>query len=164
MSGHRTSVDGLGNVLCYLLNHRDDWNALIEDPSLIRAATEELLRLDGPVLGFVRTTAEPVQLSGVTIPAGDVVVLLYASANRDEEHVERPCEFDPRRPRPAEHVAFGRGKHYCLGAHLARMEIRVALEQLTQRLPGLSLAPGQQIQHDINFALRGPEHLVATWE
>ncbi len=163
LAGHETTARALGNGLEHLLTHRAQWQALIDDSSLIPAAAEEMVRRDGPVLGFVRTAVAPVEVGGVTIPAGDTLMLLYASANRDDGRFEQPTAFDPGRPRLADHVGFGRGMHYCLGAHLARLEIRIALELLTSRLPGLLLAPDREITYHANVALRGPEHLMATW-
>jgi cytochrome P450 len=162
LGGHETTVKAIGNGLYHLLTRRERWQALIDDPGLIPGAAEELLRLDGVSLGFFRTTTEPVEVRGVTIPRGETVLLLYASANRDEGAFERPEEFDPRRPNLKDHVAFGRGVHYCLGAHLARLELRIALELLTTRLPGLRLVPDQELRYTSSLSLRGLEHLLAT--
>ena len=163
LGGHETTVKAIGNGLYHLLTHRERWQALIDDPTLIPGAVEELIRLDGVSLGFFRTTTEPVEVRGVTIPRGETVLLLYASANRDERRFEGPATFDPRRPNLNDHVGFGRGVHYCLGAHLARMELRVVLELLTTRLPGLRLVPDQELRYASSLAMRGLEHLMATW-
>ncbi len=161
LGGHETTVKAIGNALYHLLSQRERWQSLVDDPGLIPAAVEELLRLDGVSLGFFRTTTEPVEVDGVTIPQGATVLLLYASANRDEHRFEQPDAFVPRRPNMSEHVGFGRGVHYCLGAHLARLELRVVLEQLVTRLPGLRLVPDQALQYTSSLSLRGLNHLMA---
>jgi cytochrome P450 len=162
VAGHDTTVKAIGNSLHFLLTNRQHWQALIDDPSLIPRAAEELLRLDPVVLGFFRTAAEPVGVRGVTIPAGAACCLLYASANHDPERFPRPNEYNPHRPNLNEHVAFGHGLHFCLGAYLARLQLRVALELLTTQLPGLRLVPDQEITHSSNITLRGLDHLLAT--
>jgi cytochrome P450 len=162
LGGHETTVKAIGSGLYHLLSQRERWQSLIDDPSLIPRAVEELLRLDGVSLGFFRTTTEPVEVHGVTIPKGETVLLLYAAANRDEQRFEQPATFDPRRPNLSEHVGFGRGVHYCLGAHLARVELRVVLEQLTTRLPGLRLVPDQELRYTSSLSMRGLDHLMAT--
>jgi cytochrome P450 len=162
LAGHETTVKAIGNGLYFLLANRQHWQALIDDPSRIPRAAEELLRLDGVVIGFFRTTTEPVTVRGTTIPAGESVLLLYASGNRDEERFTRPAEYDPDRRNLRDHIAFGYGMHYCLGAYLARMELRVVLDLLTTRLPGLNLVPDQEIIHSANMTLRGLNHLMAA--
>src|SRR2546429_3444052 len=99
VAGHETTVIGIGNALHYLLTNREHWQALIDDPGLIPNAAEELLRLDGVLLGFFRTTTEAVEVRGVTIPAGESVLLIYASANRDAEPFNRATQYDPHRRR-----------------------------------------------------------------
>lgn len=162
LAGHETTARAIGNALYFLLANREHWQALIDDPDRIPRAAEELLRLDGVVLGFFRTTTEPVDVRGVTIPAGESVLLLYSSGNRDEERFPRAAHYDPDRTNLTEHLAFGLGLHYCLGAYLARMELRVVLEVLTTRLPGLSLVPDQPITYTSDLTLRGLDHLLAT--
>jgi cytochrome P450 len=162
LAGYETTVRGIGNVLHFLLSHREHWQELIADPGLIPKAVEELLRLHGVVVGFFRSTTEPVELRGVNIPAGENVLLLFGSANRDEERFPHPAVYDPHRPNLNEHIVFGHGAHYCLGAYLARLEIRVVLELLTTRLPGLRLVPDQQVPYTANIALRGVARLLAV--
>lgn len=161
LAGYETTAKSIGNALYFLLTHREHWQDLIADPGLIPKAVDELLRLDAVVLGFFRFTTEPVDLHGVTIPAGDSVHLLYASANRDERHFPRPSEYDPHRSNLNDQVTFGYGSHYCLGQFLARLQLRVVLELLTTRLPGLRLVPGQEIRYDANLSIRGLERLMA---
>jgi len=162
LAGHETTVIAISNSLYFLLSNREHWQALIDNPSLIPHAAEELLRLDPVVLGFFRTTTEPVEVRDVTIPEGSGVMLLYASANRDAERFPQPDDYDPHRPNLNDHVAFGYGMHFCLGAYLARMELRVVLELLTTQLPGLRLVRDQEITHSTNFTLRSLDHLLAT--
>jgi cytochrome P450 family 142 subfamily A polypeptide 1 len=121
-----------------LLSRRERWEALVEDRSLLPTAIEEMLRWVSPIKNMARTAAEDVELGGRRIPAGDKLLLLYPSANRDAAVFEDPFTFDVRRT-PNEHVAFGFGPHFCLGASLARLEISVMLDQLLERLPDLAL-------------------------
>jgi cytochrome P450 len=111
----------------------------VRDPSLIPSAVEEMLRMSAPVMYFRRTATQDVELRGRSIRAGQKVTLWYPSANRDEDYFEDPDRFDIQR-HPNEHLAFGVGQHFCLGAHLARLEIRVMFEELLARLPDLELA------------------------
>jgi cytochrome P450 len=104
--------------------------ALRRDLAGIPAFLEELLRYSGPSQRLLRTTTQPVELSGNTIPAGATVLLALASANRDGQRFPRPDDFDMARPNIREHLAFGGGPHVCIGAALARQEIRVALEAI----------------------------------
>ena len=134
VAGNETTTNLISNAAILLDRHRDQRRLLIEDPARIPVAVEEFLRFDSPVQGLGRTTTAPVTLHGVTIPAGGKVLLLFGSANRDERRFERPEIFDVLRD-PNPHVAFGFGAHFCLGANLARLEARVAFEELLARLP-----------------------------
>jgi cytochrome P450 family 142 subfamily A polypeptide 1 len=121
-----------------LLSTRERWEALVADRGLLDTAVEEMLRWVSPIKNMARTATADVELDGQVIPAGEKLLLLYPSANRDEHVFERPFEFDIRRT-PNEHVAFGFGAHYCLGANLARLELRVLFEELLDQLPDLEL-------------------------
>ena len=106
---------------------------LVDDPGLIPVAVEEMLRLVSPVLSFLRTATQDTDLRGVPIKKDEKVLMMYGSANRDADAFENPEVFDiDRNPH---HVAFGIGNHFCLGANLARMEMRVALQELLRRIP-----------------------------
>jgi len=138
VGGNETTTSLLTNLVWRLLEVPERWQALVAQPELIDGAIEESLRYDPPVLGLYRNTTRDVTLHGVTIPAGSKVLLNYAAANRDPDVFEAPDTFDIRRP-PRRHLAFGQGVHFCLGAPLARLETRITLTVLMQRLPRLRL-------------------------
>jgi cytochrome P450 family 142 subfamily A polypeptide 1 len=128
---------------------------LIDDPSLLPVAIEEMLRWVTPIVNFQRTATTDTEVAGVPIAAGHKVLLLYGSANRDSD-VFGPTadEFDIRRD-PNPHIAFGFGTHFCLGASLARLEIRVMFEELLRRLPDIELAPGASVVRTPSAFIRG---------
>jgi len=130
----------IGSIAVHLSRDRTLQARLRADPSLVPAATEEFLRLYSPYRGFARTATCPVHLHGRTIPEGEPIALVYASANRDESVFPNGADFVMDRPNIAEHLAFGRGPHNCPGIHLGRMQIRIALEELLKRTQGFTLA------------------------
>ncbi|MGK5498065.1 cytochrome P450 family protein [Streptomyces sp. URMC 125] len=139
VAGHETTVNLISGAVCALLLHPDQLAALRADPSL----------LDGPVLtSACRFTAEPVEIAGTAVPAGETVVAVLASASRDPRRFPGPDRFDVRRDARG-HAAFGHGVHHCLGAPLARMEAAVALETLLRRCPDLELdaEPDELVWH-----------------
>jgi cholest-4-en-3-one 26-monooxygenase len=139
VAGNETTRTALSQGMLAFFEHPDQWSRLVDEPSLLDSAVDEVLRWSTPILHFRRTAAEDVTLHSETIRRGDKVLLWYASANFDEEVFADPLTFDTGRS-PNEHVTFGAGgPHFCLGAHLARLELRAMLEQLTRRLPGLRL-------------------------
>ena len=138
VAGTETTTSALGNAILLLERHREARRALIEDPSLIPSAVEEILRFDSPVQGLSRVTTRDVVVQDVTIPKGARVHLLYASANRDARVFTNPDVFDIRR-QSNNHLAFGFGIHFCLGASLARLEMRIGLETLLARAPNYRL-------------------------
>ena len=133
-AGNETTRTAISNGLLAFMQHPEQLDVLRADPSLIPNAVEEVIRWATPVLHMRRTATIDTELHGVPIAAGDWVVIWYASANFDETAFESPLAFDVRRPVKPEHVAFGAfGPHHCLGAPLARLEIRLLLEQLVAR-------------------------------
>ena len=133
VAGNETSRNMLSGGLVALAEHPDQWAALYNDRSLVAPAVEEFLRWTTPVIYFMRTATRPVEVRGVQIGAGDPVVLLYASANRDEDAFGAQADrFDVTRT-PNHHLAFGFGPHFCIGAALARLEGRILLEVLLER-------------------------------
>jgi cytochrome P450 len=160
LAGHDSTTNAMGNALRHLLSHRDQWQRLIDDPSLIPNAVEELLRFDGPVLGHRRTAAVDTEIGGVPVPAGSKLVLLFASAAHDGEHFVDPQTLDVGRENADEHLAFGKGVHFCLGAPLARLELRIVLELLTDRTPAMTLVDGQPMPYQANALFRSVEQLL----
>jgi cytochrome P450 len=133
-AGSETTQKLLSNALVALDEHRDQWDLLRSDPSLIPQAVDEALRYDTPSHWVARTTTREVSVAGTTIPAGDWVLLLLGSANRDERQYENPDDFVIQRSRQ-QTVFFGWGRHVCLGQWLARREAALVLEQMVQRFP-----------------------------
>lgn len=164
VAGHETTVNLIGNGMLAFLEHRDQWEKLRNDPALIKPAVEELLRYGSPVeTATERYAREDVTIAGVTIPRGNMVFPVIASANRDERQFPDPDTLDITRE-PNKHVAFGLGTHFCLGAPLARLEGQIALDTLSRRLPDLQLAvPSRMLRWRGGLVLRGLEALPVTF-
>jgi cytochrome P450 len=162
-AGHESTTYQAGNAVQTLLRHRDSWDELCRDPTLIPNAIEETIRYDSTVIGWRRVTTRDVELGGVTIPKDSQLLLLLASGNRDGSQFSEPDTFDIRRPNARQHLSFGHGIHYCLGAPLARLELRVMLEELARRLPTLRLCEDATPAYHPNTALRGPAALHVEW-
>ena len=161
---HESTASFLTSCLHNLLNERNCWEELCADPSLIPNAVEEVLRFDGPGVGFYRRATCEVTVGGTTIPAGARVFYCHYSANWDESVFEKPEVFDIHRGNATANIEFGQGTHFCLGAPLARRESRIALEILTKRLPSLRLVPNQTLEYIPSFVLRGLNHLHVEWD
>lgn len=162
VAGHDTTASLIGNSVVALLRHPEQLATLRADPDKMPAAIEEFLRYDAPVPhSTFRYAREPIDIGGVTIPAGAQVIINLASANRDPNHYSRPELLDIDRA-DSRHLAFGHGIHFCLGAPLARMEGRLALDSLLHRFPHLRLAvPIEQLHwdHGDGLVLRGLSEL-----
>jgi cytochrome P450 len=157
IAGNETTTNLLSNVLHLLARRPDLWAQLREDPSRVRSAVEEGLRYDSPVQMLFRTTTGDIEMHGQTIPAGARVAVGYAAGNRDGREFSDPDEFRLDRGL-LQHIAFGHGIHYCLGAPLARLEARVALERLTARFATIT-AGGGHPRRVPSAILRGFESL-----
>jgi len=140
VAGNETTRNGISGSIQLLIEHPDVREELRQQPSLIPMAVEEMLRLVSPVHSFSRTATCDTELRGQKIEKGQSVLMLYPSANRDADAFENPDHFDIRRN--PHHVAFGIGNHFCMGANLARMELRVALEEVLRRLPDMAYTAG----------------------
>ncbi|WP_162907846.1 cytochrome P450 [Allorhizocola rhizosphaerae] len=167
-AGFDTTACQLANsILAMIEHHRPQWNALVENPDRIPAAVEEMLRhinlFATDTTGFPRVAIADIDVAGVTIRAGDAVLLALSSANRDERVFPNADTFDHARD-PNPHLSFGHGLHYCLGKHLARLEMELVFEGLIARFPGLRLAvPEDELpwyQGEINHMLKA---LPVTW-
>jgi cytochrome P450 PksS len=164
VAGHETTVNLIGNGTLALLENLDQINRLRDNPALIKAAVEELLRYAGPLeTATERYTREDTTVAGVTVPRGELVFAVLASANRDEQQFEQADRLDlGREPNP--HVAFGLGIHYCLGASLARLEGQIAIATLLRRIPNLKTAiPSNALRWRRGLVLRGLESLPVTF-
>ena len=158
LAGHETIAQALAMGLYHLLSERDRWEAFVAAPETVESVIEEALRLDGPVFGMWRNAVVDVELGGVTVPAGSRVYVSYWAANLDAARYRDPGGFAPERASRL-HLAFGRGIHYCIGAPLARMELRVALTALAREFPGLRLDDGYRPEYTPHFFLRGIREL-----
>jgi cholest-4-en-3-one 26-monooxygenase len=157
VAGNETTRNAISHGLDALLAHPDQYALLVDDPSRVAVATEEILRWASPVMYFRRNTTRDHVLGDAEIAAGDKVSLWYISANRDESVFDEPFTFDVSRT-PNPHIAFGGGgPHFCLGASLARLEIRILFEELVQRAPRIERA-GQTERLRSNF-INGIKHL-----
>jgi len=156
VAGNETTTNLIGNAVSALLDHPAELARVVDDPALVPDVIEETLRYDPPIQMVFRTATQDVELAGTRIPKGAYVVPLLGSANRDERQFPDPDRFDVGR-RPQGHLGFGFGKHFCLGASLARLEARVALEGLLPELTRLEpKGPRERVD---SFLVRGPRRL-----
>lgn len=157
IAGHETTVNLIGNAVLAMLRNPGQWAALGADADRAPAIVEETLRYDPPVQLAGRIALADMVIGGVEVPAGDVMMLLLAGANRDPAEYDRPDVFDPDR-KNLRHLGFGRGAHYCLGAPLARLEASVALAAVAARFPNARL--DGEPQYKTNVTLRGLSQLT----
>ncbi len=157
VAGNETTRNAASGGMLALFEHPEQWQRLIDDADLIPAAAEEIVRWVSPVNLFRRTATRDTELGGQRIAEGDKVVVFYASANRDEDVFVAPAEFDVGRD-PNQHVGFGGGgPHFCLGKHLAVLELRVLLTTLTEQMPDITL-DGEASRLRSNF-INGIKHM-----
>ena len=162
LAGHETTCNTIGSGMRALLTNRDQWVALVEDPSLIPNAVEEILRYDGPVLNHRRVAKVDTEIGGFEIPAGGKIMMCFASADHDPRHFDDPDAFLVDREDAELHMAFGKGPHYCLGAPLGRLEVRIVLELLTEHTPAMELVPDQTFSYSPNALFRGLKSLMVA--
>ncbi len=160
-AGHETTVGAIGGMLYHVARDRTTRDRLLDDPSLVPLAVEEALRLEPSLMGLGRMSLEDVTVRGVTIPKGERVMLLFGAANRDEAVFEDAEEFHVDRPNNR-HLTFGSGIHRCVGAPLARLEMRIVLEEVLRRMPGLRLVDEEAVQVSYAFS-RAYRALPVTW-
>jgi len=161
VAGNETLRNGIPGGMLALLEHPEQMNKLINNPELLPSAVEEMLRYAPPVIHFRRTATEDLKLGGAQISEGDKVVVYHVAANRDPEVFEEPDEFNIERT-PNDHVTFGAGPHFCLGAHLARMQMTAIFNQALTRLPNLSL--NGKPEHLVSNFQNGLKHLPMKWD
>ena len=161
-AGHDTTSNSIAGGLLALIENPDQLKLLQDQPELIDGAADEIIRYVSPVKHFIRTCREPFTLSDVTFQPGDITLLSYASANRDDEVFADPFRLDVTRANASSHLAFGFGRHFCLGAHLARMEIRAIFRELLGRLDSIELAGEPTFVH--SRLVSGPKTLPIAYQ
>jgi cytochrome P450 len=160
LAGLDTVTASLDCFLAYLAQHPEHRRQLVDDPSLIPHAIEEMLRWESPVAGIIRIATEDTEIKGCPISKGTTVSVMLGSANTDESFWDHADVIDFNRSNN-KHIAFGGGVHRCLGSHLARMELRVAMEEWHRSVPEYSLKPGIQLRY--SQGLRSVDNLELVW-
>lgn len=163
VAAHETTALGSANAMRALLTDRPTWDRLCHDPTLIPNAVEECLRAVGSVVAWRRQAMAQTEIGGIEIPMGAKLLLMQASANRDPRHFENGETLDIWRDNAVDHLTFGYGVHQCMGKNIARMEIRIFVEELARRLPHMRLVE-QEFTFLPNTSFRGPEHLWVEWD
>jgi cytochrome P450 len=164
IAGHVTVTRAIGNSVVLLLDHPDQLELMLSDPDKVPPAVEEALRMESPAQGLFRTALEDTTVGGVNIPKGARLMVHYASANRDDQVFDHAGEMDVCRAHLSRHIAFGKGIHVCVGAPLARLELRIALPLLFRRLPNLRLCAHDATERDTIFFARGFRHVHVEWD
>ena len=163
VAGNETTTNLIGNAVLTFTEHPGTVERLLAEPELLPHAIEEVLRYRSPVQAMYRAAAADTMLGDQRIPAGSVLIAWIGSANRDPRQFERAEEYDVDRP-PFHHLAFGQGVHFCLGAPLARLEARIALQAVLSRLPGLTVLPEPPLERVDSTIVFGPKQLPISWQ
>lgn len=163
-AGHETTTTLIANCIRVLLSHREQWEQLVEDPTRITTAVDEVLRYSGSIVAWRRKALKDTEIGGVAIPEGANILLVMGSANRDAEVFENPETFDISRTDARNHLSFGFGIHYCLGNMLAKLQAKIALEETLQSVPSLRLTDDADIDFRENLSFRVPLSVPVTWE
>lgn len=164
VAAHETTSNASANAIRLLLSTEGAWQELCTNANLIPNAVEECLRVEGSVVAWRRRATEQTKINGVKIPKDAKLLIVLASANHDERHFEDPDEVDLYRENTTDHLTFGYGSHQCMGKNIARMEMRIFIEEFTKRLPHLKLVEGQQYEYLPNTSFRGPSSLWVEWD
>ncbi|MEY4533658.1 MAG: hypothetical protein RI926_1427 [Actinomycetota bacterium] len=162
-AGHETTTTLISNSLRLLLTNPGSYQALVEDPEKIPGAIDEVLRMGGSIVAWRRKATRDAEIGGVPIPKGSGVLLLMGSANRDASVFPEPDVFDITRENARNHMSFGYGIHFCLGNLLAKLQGKVALEEITKKIPTLRLMPGADINFIENLSFRVPTSVPVEW-
>jgi cytochrome P450 family 142 subfamily A polypeptide 1 len=162
VAGNETTRNAISGGLLALSRYPEERQKLIDNPELIDLAVEEIIRWTTPVMSFMRTCTEAHEMHGQRIEVGDRTFMLYQSANRDERVFERPDDFVVDRD-PNNHLAFGAGTHYCLGANLARLEVKLVFQELLSRLPDIRVEDPALMKRNRSTLVVGIEHLPAIF-
>ncbi|WP_024368481.1 cytochrome P450 [Arthrobacter sp. TB 26] len=163
-AGHETTTTLIANIFRLVLDRREDWSRLIEDPKKIPAAIEEVLRYSGSIVAWRRKALRDAVVGGVEIPKGSGLLLLLGSANRDESKFPDGEAFDIDRKNAREHLSFGFGIHYCLGNKLAKLQAKIAVEEVVRLAPQLQVMNADDIKFRENLSFRVPETVPVSWK
>jgi cytochrome P450/ferredoxin-NADP reductase len=163
-AAHETTSNASANAFRLLLSNREAWTEICDNPELIPNAVEECLRRSGSIIAWRRITTADARVGNVDIPKGAKLLIVMASANHDQRHFENPDVIDLYRDNTAEHLSFGYGSHQCMGKNIARMELRIFIEEFAKRLPHMELVPDQEFTYLPNISFRGPSHLWVRWD
>src|SRR5690606_622249 len=163
VAGNETTTNLIGNTALEFMAHPDEFAKVLAEPGLIPSALEEVLRYNSPVQATLRRPTRDVELSGKPIPQGTPVLVWLAAANRDPAQFAEPLRFVVTRT-PNRHLAFGMGIHFCLGAPLARLEARVAVEELLKRVKGFERTTDGLLPRVPTFIMRGVTSLPVAFE
>jgi cytochrome P450 family 142 subfamily A polypeptide 1 len=157
VGGSETTRNAIAGGIEMLIKHPEQWTYLASHPEGVANAIEEIIRWVTPFINMYRTATRDFELHGKTIKEGQMIGLMYPAANRDPRHFKDPYKFDVRRnPLEEKHIAFGYGSHFCLGSSLARMELRVTLEELFKRIERFEFKPGTEPKWVSSSFVRGP--------
>jgi cytochrome P450 len=162
-AGHETTTTLISNAVRVLLQHRVAYEALVADPEKIPGAIDEVLRYSPSIVAWRRKAVQDGEIGGVKIPKGSEILLVMGSANRDENVFDQPDAFNIDRENSRNHLAFGYGIHYCLGNMLAKLQAKVALEEITKNVPSLRLKPETEIKFGENLSFRVPTAVPVEW-
>ena len=163
-AGQETTKLGLSNMMLHLLVERSRWDSVVRNPDSISRNVNEALRVDAPLLGIFRTCIQDTQIGNQEVKEGQKVFVMLASANHDHSKFSDADSFCPFRDQTRPIMTFNSGNHFCAGANLARMEMKIALEQLSKRLPSLRLKQGQAICYKANDVNRFLSALHLEWD
>ncbi|HEY7632737.1 MAG TPA: cytochrome P450 [Thermoleophilaceae bacterium] len=162
-AGSDTTANLMANALVFLSADPEQMELVQSDPSLWPAVVDETLRRRPSVAAVPRMATRELEIAGTTIPEGARVWMALAGAGGDDEHYEEPERFDITRARPDDHLSFGKGRHFCMGAPLARAQGRIGLQTLMERLPSLRILPGQELEFINNVGAPSRHTLRAEW-
>lgn len=163
VAAHETTSLASANMFKTLLSHRQAWQDICDDPSLIPNAVEESLRYAGSIVAWRRQATAATRLGGVDLPEGAKLLIVQASGNQDERHFESGDTFDIYRDNAVDHLTFGYGSHQCMGKNIGRMEMRIFLEEITRRIPHMRLSE-QEFRYLPTTSFRGPDHVWVEWD
>jgi cytochrome P450 len=162
-AGNDTTANLMAHMVMFFSEDPDALAEVRRDAAVMANAVEEGLRRRGSAPGHFRIATRDVEVAGTAIPAGSLLWLVYISAGHDEEHFPAPRAFDVHRANADHHLAFGRGRHMCMGAPLARLMARVGLQALYERIPALRMVPDQRLDYLPNLTVLTLKRLAVSW-